>query len=68
MYKTKIIHDNGKFMTEGYGCNKEIAERNASISGLEWLQKHKRDEITALLKSSLFNQRLKACFMQHENI
>jgi hypothetical protein len=32
-------------MTEGFGCNKEIAERNASINGLYWLSNNKKDEI-----------------------
>ena len=68
MYRINIIHNNGQIMTTGYGNTNHQAEKNASISGLLWLTQNKKEEIQELLKSSLYSQSLKACFMQHSNM
>ena len=65
LMKVEIIHNNGQVMTTSYGNSLSQAEKNASILGIEWLHRNKKDEINKLLQSSLFCQSLKACFMQH---
>ena len=68
MQKVDIIHNNNQIMATGYGATAEQAQRNASIRGLIWLQENKNEEITRLLKNSMFSQSLRACFMHHGNL
>lgn len=68
MCQSEIIINNGEVMTVGYGNSKDQAERNASILGLQWLQKHRTKEIEELIENSQFSLSLKACFMQHSNM
>ena len=55
-------------MTEGFGNTNQQAEKNASLNGLTWLKINKQEEIEKLLQNSQFNQSLKACFMQFDNL
>jgi hypothetical protein len=55
-------------MTEGFGINKEQAEKCASINGLKWFQENKQEDIKKLLQNSVYSQSLKACFMQYGNL
>ena len=68
MQQVSIIYNNGEVMATSYGYTKAQAERNVSLLGLKWLKANKAKEISTLLKSAMFKQSLKACFMQHENL
>ena len=39
MYRAEVIYNQGTVMCTAYGSNKRQAERNASIIGLQWLEK-----------------------------
>jgi hypothetical protein len=39
MYRADVIYNKGEIMCTSYGSNKRQAERNASIEGLNWLEK-----------------------------
>ena len=44
MFKVDIIFKNGRLMTSGWGNTRKMAERNASIHGLQWLGKSVNSE------------------------